>query len=254
MPKAGSIAFISQSGALCTSVLDWALEQGIGFSLLRLGRQHARRGLRRPDRLPGRGREDPLDPALRRVADRRAQVPERRAGLRPGKPIVAYKAGRFPESAKAAASHTGALASEDEVFDAAFARAGVVRVYEIADIFNSPELVGRYRSPAGPRLGIVTNAGGPGVMATDALIARRGVLAELAPGDDRGAGREPAARLVARQPRGRAGRRQLQALRQGRRDRGGRPGRGRGARDPHAPGHDQPDRDRDGAGRRWRRR
>ena len=181
MPKAGSVAFISQSGALCTSVLDWALEQGIGFSyFVSVGNMlDADFG----DLIDYVGEDERTRSILlyiESLTDARKFLSAARA-FALGKPIVAYKAGRFPESAKAAASHTGALASEDEVFDAAFARAGVVRVYEIADIFNVAGLVGRYRSPAGPRLGIVTNAGGPGVMATDALIARRGVLAELAP-------------------------------------------------------------------------
>jgi acetyltransferase len=95
------------------------------------------------------------------------------------KPIVAYKAGRFPESAKAAASHTGAMAAEDDVFDAAFQRAGITRVFDIGDIFDCAELIGRNKIPKGPNLGIVTNAGGPGVMASDALIAHKGSLAVL---------------------------------------------------------------------------
>jgi acetyltransferase len=181
MPKAGSVAFISQSGALCTSVLDWALEQGIGFStFVSVGNMMDADFGDLIDYLGEDERTRSILLYIESLTDARKFLSAARA-FALGKPIVAYKAGRFPESAKAAASHTGALASEDEVFDAAFARAGVVRVYEIADIFNVAGLVGRYRSPAGPRLGIVTNAGGPGVMATDALIARRGVLAELAP-------------------------------------------------------------------------
>jgi acetyltransferase len=181
MPKAGSVAFISQSGALCTSVLDWALEQGIGFSyFVSVGNMLDADFGDLIDYLGEDERTRSILLYIESLTDARKFLSAARA-FALSKPIVAYKAGRFPESAKAAASHTGALASEDEVFDAAFARAGVVRVYEIADIFNVAGLVGRYRSPAGPRLGIVTNAGGPGVMATDALIARRGVLAELAP-------------------------------------------------------------------------
>ena len=181
MPKAGSVAFLSQSGALCTSVLDWALDQGIGFShFVSVGNML---DVDFGDLIDYFGEDEKTRSILlyiESITDARRFLSAARAFAR-GKPIVAYKAGRFPESAKAAASHTGALASEDEVFDAAFARAGIARVYEIADIFNCAELVGRYRAPAGPRLGIVTNAGGPGVMAVDALVARRGVLAELAP-------------------------------------------------------------------------
>jgi acetyltransferase len=95
------------------------------------------------------------------------------------KPIIAYKAGRFPESAKVAASHTGALASEDAIYDAAFKRMGIARVFDIGDIFDCTEMIGRGKIPKGPKLGIVTNAGGPGVMATDSLIEHEGELAEL---------------------------------------------------------------------------
>ncbi len=181
MPKAGSVAFISQSGALCTSVLDWAMDQGIGFSyFVSIGNML---DVDFGDLIDYFGEDERTRSILLYVeslTDARKFISAARAFAR-GKPIVAYKAGRFPESAKAAASHTGALASEDEVFDAAFERAGIARVYQIADIFNVAELVGRYKTPAGPRLGIVTNAGGPGVMAVDSLIARRGALAELSP-------------------------------------------------------------------------
>ena len=95
------------------------------------------------------------------------------------KPIVAYKAGRFAESAKAASSHTGALAGEDAVYNAAFERAGIVRVFDIDDLFDCAELLARQRVPRGARLAIITNAGGPGVMASDALLDRRGQLAQL---------------------------------------------------------------------------
>ncbi len=179
MPKSGSVAFVSQSGALCASVLDWAIEQGLGFSyFVSVGNML---DVDFGDLIDYFGEHENTRSILLYVeslSDARRFLSAARAFAR-SKPIVAYKAGRFPESARAAASHTGALASEDEVFDAAFARAGIVRVYEIADIFHCAELVGRYRTPAGPRLGIVTNAGGPGVMALDALIARRGVVATL---------------------------------------------------------------------------
>ncbi len=98
-----------------------------------------------------------------------------------GKPIVAYKAGRFAASAKATVSHTGAMAGEDSVYDAAFERAGIVRVDRIEDVFATAELLAHERRPAGPRLAIVTNAGGPGVMAADTLLARGGLLAEPGP-------------------------------------------------------------------------
>jgi acetyltransferase len=95
------------------------------------------------------------------------------------KPIIVYKSGRFPESAAAAASHTGAMASEDSIYDAVFHRAGLARVFDFGNIFDFTDLVGRRRIPKGNRLAIVTNAGGPGVMATDSLISLGGKLVKL---------------------------------------------------------------------------
>jgi acetyltransferase len=95
------------------------------------------------------------------------------------KPIIVVKAGKFAESAKAAASHTGSLTGEDSVYEAAFKRAGIVRVEEIDDLFNCAEALGKQPLPNGPNLAIITNAGGPGIMATDALISRGGSLAKL---------------------------------------------------------------------------
>lgn len=181
MPKAGNVAFISQSGALCTSVLDWALQENIGFSyFVSVGN-----GLDVDfaDLIDYFGEDDQTKSIIlyiESIQDARKFMTANRAFART-KPIVAYKAGRFPESAQAAASHTGAMAAEDDVYEAAFDRAGIVRVYDIGDIFDCAELIGRHKPPAGPRLGIVTNAGGPGVMATDALIANNGVLADLTP-------------------------------------------------------------------------
>ncbi len=178
-PKPGHVAFISQSGALCTSVLDWALEEGIGFShFVSIGNML---DVDFGDLIDYFG-EDPNTQSIilyiESISDAREFMSAARAFART-KPIVAYKAGRFAESAKAAASHTGAMAGEDAVYDAAFQRAGVVRVLEIGDVFDSAELIARVRPPLGANLAIITNAGGPGVMATDALIARHGQLAAL---------------------------------------------------------------------------
>lgn len=181
MPEPGHVAFISQSGALCTSVLDWAMEEGIGFSyFVSIGNML---DVDFGDLVDYFG-EDPGTQSIilyiESISDAREFMSAARSFART-KPIVAYKAGRFAESAKAAASHTGAMAGEDAVYDAAFQRAGMVRVLEIGDIFDCAELVARVRPPLGPNLAIITNAGGPGVMATDALIARQGQLAELSP-------------------------------------------------------------------------
>jgi acetyltransferase len=97
------------------------------------------------------------------------------------KPIIVIKAGRSEAASRAAASHTGALTGSDEVLEAAFRRSGVLRVHNIADLFYMAEVLGRQPRPKGPRLTILTNAGGPGVLATDALVANGGELAELSP-------------------------------------------------------------------------
>ena len=179
MPKAGNIAFISQSGALCTSVLDWAIEGKIGFSqFVSVGNGI---DVEFGDLIDYFGEDENTGCIIlyiESIQNPRKFMTAARAFARK-KPIIVYKAGRFPESAQVAASHTGAMASEDAVYDAAFQRAGLARVYEIGDIFSVAELLGRSRFPQGPRLGIVTNAGGPGVMATDALIASNGELAVL---------------------------------------------------------------------------
>jgi len=179
MPRPGNIAFISQSGALCTSVLDWALDGKIGFSqFVSIGNSL---DVEFGDLIDYFGEDENTHCIIlyiESIRNPRKFMTAARAFARK-KPIIVYKAGRFPESAQVAASHTGAMASEDAVYDAAFQRAGLARVYEIGDIFSVAELIGRSRFPQGPRLGIVTNAGGPGVMATDALIAANGQLSEL---------------------------------------------------------------------------
>lgn len=182
MPKAGGIAFISQSGALCTSVLDWAIEGKIGFSaFVSVGNCL---DVDFGDLIDYLG-EDPQTSSIllyiESLPNARKFMTAARAFART-KPILAYKAGRYPESAQAAASHTGAMASEDAVYDAAFQRVGVTRVDDIGEIFDCAELLGRNKIPLGSRLGILTNAGGPGVIATDALIAAKGSLARLSDG------------------------------------------------------------------------
>ncbi len=179
MPREGNIGFISQSGALCTSVLDWALQQDIGFSyFVSIGNML---DVSFADLIDYFG-EDPLTESLILYVE---SIPNAREfmsaarGFSRTKPIVAYKSGRFAESAKAAASHTGALAGEDAVYDAAFQRAGIERVFDLDDMFDCAQLLGRRRLPQGDRLAIVTNAGGPGVIATDRLIAEQGTIAQL---------------------------------------------------------------------------
>lgn len=179
-PKTGRIAFLSQSGALCTSVLDWALEADIGFSyFVSVGNILDVSIADLIDYFAADPDTEALILYIESLKTSREFMSAARAFAR-AKPIVAYKAGRFAESARAAASHTGALAGVDAVYEAAFQRAGIVRVFDVEDLFDCAELLAQQPAPRGARLAIVTNAGGPGVMATDALIARGGVLAALA--------------------------------------------------------------------------
>ena len=179
MPKPGNIAFISQSGALCTAILDWAIHENIGFSnFVSVGSMS---DVDFGDLIDYFG----TDPKTRSILMYIEGITNARKFMSAAKhfartkPIIVVKAGKFGESAKAASSHTGSLTGEDMTYDAAFKRAGIVRVEEIADLFNSAEVLGMQPLPRGPNLAIVTNAGGPGVMATDALIARGGKLAKL---------------------------------------------------------------------------
>ncbi len=179
MPKKGHVAFISQSGALCTSVLDWAYDSNIGFSyFVSIGNSM---DVNFGDLIDYFG-QDPNTRSIvlyvESMANARTFMSAARAFSRE-KPIIVYKSGRFPESAAAAASHTGAMASEDSIYDAVFRRAGLARVFDFGNIFEFTDLVGRRRIPKGNRLAIVTNAGGPGVMATDSLISMGGKLVEL---------------------------------------------------------------------------
>ncbi|MDP2423842.1 MAG: bifunctional acetate--CoA ligase family protein/GNAT family N-acetyltransferase [Bacteroidales bacterium] len=179
MPKVGHVAFISQSGALCTSVLDWAYEANIGFSyFVSIGNSM---DVNFGDLIDYFG-QDPTTKSIvlyvESITNARAFMSAARAFARK-KPIIVYKSGRFPESAAAAASHTGAMASEDSIYDAVFRRAGIARVFSFGDIFDFTDLIGRKRVPKGSNLAIITNAGGPGVMATDSLISWGGKLVKF---------------------------------------------------------------------------
>ena len=179
MPLAGRVAFVSQSGALCTAMLDWANEQSLGFShFLSVGNMLDVDLADVLDYLAADTSTDAVILYLESVTNARRFMSAARACCRQ-KPIVAYKAGRFPQSAQAAASHTGAMAGVDSVYEAAFERAGIVRIFELDDLFDCSQLLARGPRLRGDRLAIVTNAGGPGVMACDALLARDGKLAEL---------------------------------------------------------------------------
>jgi acetyltransferase len=177
----GRIAFVSQSGALCTSVLDWARPKGIGFShFVSLGDAI---DIDFGDVLDYLG----SDPATRAILlyvesihQRRNFMSAARAAAR-NKPVLAIRAGRTARGAKAAATHTGALAGADAVYDAAFRRAGMLRVYDLEEMFTAVETLSRSRPPRGTRLGILTNGGGIGIMALDDLLEQGGKLAEISP-------------------------------------------------------------------------
>ncbi len=179
LPKVGNIAFISQSGALGSAILDWALSQNLGFSnFVSVGSMI---DVDFGDLIDYFG-SDPQTRSIilyiEGISDARKFMSAARHFAKT-KPIVVVKAGKFSESAQAAASHTGSLTGSDLVYDAAFKRAGIVRVEEISDLFNAAEVLGMQPLPMGPRLAIITNAGGPGVMAADALLKRGGKLARL---------------------------------------------------------------------------
>jgi acetyltransferase len=178
-PAKGHIGFISQSGALCTSVLDWALDEGIGFSyFVSVGNMLDVSVGDLIDYFGCATETRSIILYIESISESREFMSAARAFSRT-KPIVAFKAGRFAESAQAAASHTGAMAGVDAVYEAAFQRAGIERIFQVEDMFDCAELLARQQPPKGDRLAIVTNAGGPGVMTTDALIARDGELAEI---------------------------------------------------------------------------
>jgi acetyltransferase len=179
VPKPGNVAFISQSGALGAAILDYAIHENIGFSnFVSIGSMV---DVDFGDLIDYFGTDPKTKSILmymEGITDARKFMSAARHFART-KPIIVVKSGKFGESAKAAASHTGSLSGEDGIYDAAFKRAGVVRVEEIADLFNSAEVLGTQPLPKGPNIAIITNAGGPGVMTSDAVIARGGKLAKL---------------------------------------------------------------------------
>lgn len=180
-PPSGKLAIVSQSGAIVTAVADWAADRGIGFSsLISMG--------------------DMADVDMGDVLDMLAQDHQTKAvllyveavtharkfmsaarALSRQKPVIVMKSGRHTEGARAAASHTGAMAGSDATYDAAFRRAGLVRVYSMDEMFEAVQTLALSGPPPRDRLAIVSNGGGFGVLATDALIDFGGRLADLAP-------------------------------------------------------------------------
>jgi len=179
MARPGSVGFISQSGALCTAILGWSLRENVGFSaFISIG---SMLDVGWGDLIDYLGE----DPSTRSILLYMESIGNARSFLSAArevalsKPIIVIKAGRTEAAAKAATSHTGALTGSDEVLDAAFRRSGVLRVDRISDLFYMAEVLAKQPRPAGPRLIILSNAGGPGVLAADALISEGGQLAQL---------------------------------------------------------------------------
>lgn len=179
LPAKGNVAFLSQSGALQTAILDWSQREQVGFSAIVSTGSMLDIGW--GDLISYFG-DDPHTKSIliymESVGDARSFLSAARETAL-SKPIIVIKAGRSEDASRAAASHTGALTGSDEVLEAAFRRCGILRVHSIADLFYMAEVLSKQPRPRGPRLSIVTNAGGPGVLATDALVATGGELAVL---------------------------------------------------------------------------
>jgi acetyltransferase len=179
MARPGSVGFISQSGALCTAVLDWSFKENVGFSsFVSIGSMVDVGWGDLIDYLGSDSRTRSIVIYMESIGDARVFLSAaREVALQ--KPIILIKAGRTQAAAKAAASHTGAMTGSDDVLDAAFRRCGVLRVDSIAELFYMAEVLAKQPRPHGPRLTILTNAGGPGVLACDSLIGNGGHLTEL---------------------------------------------------------------------------
>ena len=179
--RPGNVAFISQSGALLTAILDWSLRENVGFSsFVSTGSMLDVSWGDLIDYFGSDSRTNSIVIYMESIGDASAFLSAARE-VSLTKPIIVIKAGRTAEAAKAAASHTGSMTGSDEVLDAAFRRTGVLRVNRISDIFFMSDVLAKQPRPRGNRLCIVTNAGGPGVLATDALVASGGELADLSP-------------------------------------------------------------------------
>jgi acetyltransferase len=177
--RPGNVAFISQSGALCTAVLDWSMRENVGFSgFVSIGSMLDVNWGDLIDYFGNDPRTHSIVIYMETIGDASSFLSAARE-VSLTKPIIVIKAGRTAAAAKAAASHTGSLTGSDHVLEAAFRRVGVLRVNSIAEIFYMTEVLSKQPRPRGNRLCIVTNAGGPGVLATDALIQGGGELAEI---------------------------------------------------------------------------
>jgi acetyltransferase len=181
MPVAGNLALITQSGAIAAGMVDWAAQRGVGFSgIVSIGDQL---DVDIADLLDYFALDDKTRAILlyvEAIKDARKFMSAARAAARV-KPVIAVKSGRMAQGAKAAATHTGALAGSDAVYDAAFRRAGILRVSDLRELFDCAETLGRVDLPPGKRLAILTNGGGIGVLAVDRLVELGGIPAAITP-------------------------------------------------------------------------
>ena len=178
-PHPGNIAFVSQSGAFATSIVDWATDRGIGFShVVSLG---AMSDVDFGDMLSYLKNDDKTDAVLLYMESIKEpeKFIEKAHEICCDKPVIVIKSGRHEAGAKAISSHTGALAGADEVYDAAFQRTGMLRVYDMDELFDAAEILAKGKSPGKGKLAILTNGGGMGIVAVDALMDLGGDLAEL---------------------------------------------------------------------------
>ena len=181
MPAPGNLALISQSGAIAAGMVDWAAQRGVGFSgILSIGDQLDVDIADLLDYYACDSKTRAILLYIEAIKDARKFMSAGRAAARV-KPVVVVKSGRMAQGAKAAATHTGALAGSDAVYDAAFRRAGILRVGDLRELFDCAETLGRLDSPPGKRLAILTNGGGIGVLAIDRLVELGGTPAAISP-------------------------------------------------------------------------
>jgi len=181
MPGPGNLALISQSGAIASGMVEWAAQRGVGFSgIVSIGDQLDVDISDLLDYFALDGKTRAILLYVEAIKDARKFMSAARAAARI-KPVVVVKSGRMAQGAKAAATHTGALAGSDAVYEAAFRRAGILRVSDLRELFDCAETLGRIESPPGKRLAMLTNGGGIGVLAVDRLVELGGIPATIEP-------------------------------------------------------------------------
>ncbi len=178
-PAAGKVAFLSQSGAMGSAILDWSTKAKVGFSsFVSVGNML---DIDFGDLIDYFGQDPKTNSIIMymETVKNAEKFMSAARGFARTKPILVVKAGKYSESAEAVASHTGSLAGEDQIYNAAFKRVGVTRVSDVDDLFSSSETLSKQNLPDGPSMAVITNAGGPGIMTTDAILDAGGELADL---------------------------------------------------------------------------